>query len=90
MLYTASEAAKRLRVSVDTIYNLYKDGALQSAFRVGKLIRIPESDIESIECGAYENTGENGQQSQRYKAALSAVRPVPKIVNMPSSGLTTS
>ncbi len=44
--FTLVDAARRLNVSVTTVRRLVKSGALPS-FRVGRLIRIDESDLNT-------------------------------------------
>lgn len=46
-LYTVTEAANLLRVSVRTIRQMIRDGELRAA-KVGKEYRIRKSDIEAL------------------------------------------
>lgn len=54
-LLTRAEAARRLRVSIDTIDRLIKRGGLRPA-RLGRSVRIPAAQIEKIETGRANRT----------------------------------
>lgn len=45
MLLTPSQARERLNLGRNTVYELLREGRLRS-IRVGRLIRIPEAEID--------------------------------------------
>lgn len=47
-LMTAAEIAKRLRVSVQTVYRWGEDGTLPGALRVGGVVRFRRADFERL------------------------------------------
>jgi excisionase family DNA binding protein len=47
-LFSQKEVATYLQVHIQTVKTWYKEGLFPNAFKVGTLIRIPESDIEAL------------------------------------------
>jgi excisionase family DNA binding protein len=63
--YSPERLAERWDCSSETIRRMYHDGQL-SGFRLGKLIRIPATEVERIECQTNtesESTAESSASS---------------------------
>ncbi|TNJ43605.1 helix-turn-helix domain-containing protein [Phaeobacter sp. B1627] len=78
--YTADQLAKRWNCSSETVRQMVKRGELRG-FRVGRMIRIPQTAVEEFECqtsvsedcaAAYASTG-LGQMESAYAVSLRQV-----------------
>jgi excisionase family DNA binding protein len=47
-LLTPIEIANELKVSRQAVANWFKEGKFPNAFKVGRAIRIPRSDVEAL------------------------------------------
>ena len=56
--YSPKTLAERWSCSSEHIRRMYHDGEL-SSIRLGKLIRIPATEVERIECGGSSSTEES-------------------------------
>ena len=77
--YTPAQLAKRWQCSRTHIYTLIQDGTIQNTFKLGRLIRIKESEVRKIECGNLKSTEENTQPWHGLTAKPLDVQPVPRM-----------
>lgn len=82
--YSPETLAERWECSAEKVRLMCRDGTLAS-FRLGKLIRIPATEVERIEClnTASPNTEENGQSPSGMELTAAESRLVRQTVGLP-------